>query len=208
MEGDGMSALKRSYGSVSALLFLILMGSESGYAEPFAPVGGLEVNLRSTQYFSATDLTKLNKAFVVLTQVLNSAEFRDFVLNYNYQSTGTFANSGGFDNEAIYNLVQDGKEAMLGIVDHTIDLDLVLYNPPWYRRWGVVGYTYANTNKIWMNRNYFNRFEPSDVAANIAHEWMHKIGFDHDYKSTKRRPYSVPYAVGNFVSQFGAKLSP
>ncbi len=199
-----MKKNQRTPWGVSASVCVAMLITASAQAESDVPVGGLEVNLRSAQNFSAADIAKVNQAFVVLTRVLNSVEFRDFVLSYNYLNTGGFANNGGLSNEQIYNMIQDGKETMIGKVDQTIDLDLILYNPPWYKRWSVVGYTYPNTTRIWMNRNYFNSYQPQSVAANIAHEWMHKVGFEHDYKSTKRRPYSVPYAVGNFVSKFGA----
>jgi hypothetical protein len=50
-----------------------------------------------------------------------------------------------------------------------------------------------------MNRKYFNKFRPYQVADNMMHEWLHKIGFSHAVKSTPERPYSVPYAVSYIV---------
>ena len=56
-----------------------------------------------------------------------------------------------------------------------------------------------DTSVITSNRRFFDNFTPAEIAGNLAHEWMHKIGFDHDFNSTSRRPYSVPYAVGDLV---------
>lgn len=50
----------------------------------------------------------------------------------------------------------------------------------------VVGYTYASTDRIWFNRKFHDKFTPCQVAANLSHELMHKLGFKHDVKATKR----------------------
>jgi hypothetical protein len=33
------------------------------------------------------------------------------------------------------------------------------------------------------------------------HEWMHKLGFNHDTKWSASREYSVPYAIGNIFEE-------
>ena len=60
-----------------------------------------------------------------------------------------------------------------------------------------------DTMRIWIHKKFFRRssWTPVDVAANMAHEWVHKIGFGHDYYYTEDRPYSVPYAIGNIVAE-------
>jgi len=41
------------------------------------------------------------------------------------------------------------------------------------------------------------------VAGNLAHEWTHKIGFDH--KSAAEHD-SAPYAIGYIVDELAAKV--
>lgn len=71
-----------------------------------------------------------------------------------------------------------------------------------YYSWvNTVGYTFESTKRIWMNRKFHNGFTTCQKAANLAHELTHKIGFTHDVKVTKRRPFSVPYMTGTIVSK-------
>lgn len=65
----------------------------------------------------------------------------------------------------------------------------------------TVGYTYQDTERIWMNRKFHDRFTTCEVASNIAHEIIHKLGYGHDSKPTKRRPFSVPYMTGTILGQ-------
>ena len=59
-----------------------------------------------------------------------------------------------------------------------------------------------------MNTKYFDRYTPYQVAGNLTHEWLHKMGFTHDSAATSTRPYSVPYAVGYIVRQLAGELYP
>ena len=57
-----------------------------------------------------------------------------------------------------------------------------------------------------MNRKYYNKFRPYEVADNMMHEWLHKIGFNHTVKPTPERPFSVPYAVGYIVKGIARQM--
>lgn len=72
-----------------------------------------------------------------------------------------------------------------------------------YRSWkNTVGYTYATTKRIWMNRKFHDSYTTCEKAANIGHEILgHKNGFGHDVAVTKRRPYSVPYMIGTVIKK-------
>ena len=56
-------------------------------------------------------------------------------------------------------------------------------------------------NRVWTNDKFFTTNSLGKVAGNIVHEWTHKLGFEHDFNSTARRNYSVPYAVGNIIQE-------
>jgi hypothetical protein len=70
----------------------------------------------------------------------------------------------------------------------------------------VLGFTRPTTKRIWMNSKYFNKHTPAEVASHLTHEWLHKLGFDHDRERTPERPYSVPYAVGYIVKGIAGKI--
>ena len=90
-----------------------------------------------------------------------------------------------------------GAETLSPEEDEEIDIDITLY----YSNNSTVGYTYPNTNRIWVNDKFFAVNSLGKVAANVLHEWTHKIGFDHDFKRTTRRNFSIPYGVGTIIEK-------
>lgn len=156
--------------------------------------------------FGKSARTKLDQALSLLTKVLNSEEFKESVTEFTYLGKPQFVQAG-MSNEAVYQALLNASENFKPGIDHIADFDLRLYTPPWYKKWSVVGYTYPNGSTIHMNRYYFDSFEVWEIAANLVHEWCHKLGFAHDYKRTKRRPFSVPYAIGDIVEDLGERMA-
>ena len=125
--------------------------------------------------FGPSDQEKVEKAIELIKTVIASPEFKHRVVNYTYEGKKAFVDNKGFSNEEIYLKLIDGKEDLFPEVDYQMDLELELY----YSSRNTVGYTYPNSTRIWMNTKYFNVFTPAEVAGNIFHEWIHKLGFDH-----------------------------
>jgi hypothetical protein len=67
---------------------------------------------------------------------------------------------------------------------------------------GVIGYTYSNTKWQWIYSRILREWGAQDIAGNLAHEWCHKIGFEHESSWTSKREHSVPYAIGYYVRDF------
>ena len=148
-----------------------------------------------TRNFTKAQRNKLMIALSKLKLVINSNTFRSKVLAHYYNGSNTYANNGGMNNSQIYNKFMSGAERLFPRRDKKMDLDITMY----YEDTNVVGYTYQNTPRIWVNSKFFNSFSYASIAGNITHEWLHKVGFVHDFESTARRPYSVPYAVGKIL---------
>ncbi len=146
--------------------------------------------------FTEADEDKVQAAVDLVKQVVRSGAFRERILNHTYQGQKTFVQNGGKSNQEIYLTLLKGAERLQPEVDHEIDIDLQLYTN---NSTNVVGYTYPNVTRVWMNTKYFRNYVPAQVARNLIHEWLHKLGFDHDSGATARRPYSVPYGVGNII---------
>ncbi|MBN22981.1 MAG: hypothetical protein CL678_16975 [Bdellovibrionaceae bacterium] len=178
----------------------LLMASHTALA------GDLTVSFLHLNNFYPEDRDKIYAAAEVFETVINSEEFKEAILNFTYNGKKEFVDNNGMTNQEVYDTIMRGAEGYLNEPNHQADLDLQLYWARWWKKWRVVGYTYPNTSRIYMNKYYFNVFTPSDVAGNMAHEWMHKIGFDHDFNRTARRPYSVPYAVGDLISEIAQKM--
>ena len=151
--------------------------------------------------FNNESLEKLNKAFLVLEIAVNSDEFRDRVINFkNSKGERSFASNKGMTNEEIYEHFMEGRENLQPETPGEMNFYLKQYHRPWSR---VIGWTSGNINTINVNWKYFKNFEPHEVASNLAHEWTHKMGFDH--VSAKEHD-SAPYAIGYIVSDIASKL--
>lgn len=151
--------------------------------------------------FSRTDEEKVYKAFEIIKKVIATNEFRDRVYQFTYQGKKQFVDNKGLTNEQIYQIVLNGKENLLPVVDHEMDLELQLY----YSIRNTVGYTTPGELKIYMNTKFFYPYTPSEVAGNVFHEWIHKLGFDHSQNYSTARDSSVPYALGYLMRDLGKK---
>lgn len=150
--------------------------------------------------FSKEGLIKLQEAFTLLEEVVNSEEFKDRVINFkNSRGLRSFASNNGLTNEEIYEKFMEGRETLQMDTPGEMNFYLQLYNKPWSK---VIGYTSQNTNVIHINWKFFRNFEPHEVASNLAHEWTHKIGFGH--KSAKEHD-SAPYAIGYIITDIAEK---
>lgn len=151
--------------------------------------------------FSGESLTKITHALAILEKVVNSDEFKDRIINFkNSKGERQFASNKGLSNEEIYAIFMEGRETLQPNTPGEMNFYLNLYNKWWSR---VIGYTDGTTNVININWKFFKSNSVSDVAANLAHEWTHKIGFDH--KSAKERD-SAPYAIGYMVGDIAEKM--
>lgn len=144
---------------------------------------------------------KVHKAVELIKKVVASPEFKERILNHTYEGKKTFVDNKGLSNEQIYQIIADGSETMIPGKNGRIDVELELYQ----QANTTIGYTYPNTTRIWINTKYFNKYTPVQVADNLFHEWLHKLGFDHAIKYSKKRNYSVPYAIGYLVEELAGK---
>lgn len=153
--------------------------------------------------FSRSQEEKVLKAAELIRKVVVSAEFKKRVLNYKYKGKKTFKDNDGLTNLQIYKKILEGSEKMTGLgKNRTMDLELELYTD---NSSNTIGYTYPSIVRVYANRKYFNKFRPHQVADNMMHEWLHKIGFDHEVKATRDRRHSVPYAIGYIVKALALK---
>lgn len=149
--------------------------------------------------FDTDDEVKVEKAFEIIKKVVASKEFRDKVLNFTYQDKKQFVDNNGKTNAQIYQILLDGREDLKPEVDNQMDLELQLY----YSLRSTVGYTTPGELRIYLNTKFFDPYTPSEVAGNVFHEWIHKLGFNHDSTYSVPRDSSVPYAIGSMIEELG-----
>lgn len=170
---------------------------------PYRAIAGKWKTNISFTNFNAEEIKKVNQAVNIIKKVINSDEFHDLVLEYNFKNEKRFNENNNYSNEEIYQLILLGAEIVGNRqANNTMDVELELYEDTSK----TIGYTYPHTTRIWMNRKYFNRYTPAQVAGNLMHEWMHKLGFGHSHKWNKDREHSVPYAIGYLIEDLAFKL--
>jgi len=162
----------------------------------------LRVSFDRLTDFDATLMAKLNEAEILLNKLFASREFFNAVLEHKYSSQKTFVQNQGYTNEQIYDLLHLGKETLSPVADGLMNLELKAY----YEDSDTVGYTFTQSKTIYVNRKFYNRYTPAQIARNLMHEWLHKVGFSHDVAATARRPYSVPYGMGKIAETVGRNL--
>lgn len=166
-------------------------------SEQYLRVEGMQIT-----GFSEEGRKKMDDAFRLLEEVVNSEEFKQRILNFkNNKGERKFNSNNNLSNEEIYKTFMEGRETLQPNTPGEMNFYLKLYNKSWSK---VIGYTSANTNVININWKYFKNFKPSQVASNLAHEWTHKLGFGHRSASEND---SAPYAIGNIVEEL-AQMRP
>ena len=173
---------------------------------------GLNLSIQSS--ISAEEELLLRRAARHIVECVNSEDFETFVLNYKYEYTVTtgslwwkkyykkchegFNWNDGKSNKDIYDSIMSGAESLREEVDNEIDIDLVVDRR---NKRGVVGYTYPNSIKQWVY-SWVLRTDHYKVSGNLVHEWCHKLGYGHTYRYNSTREYTVPYAIGRYVSNW------
>lgn len=179
----------------------VLSESDPRYIPPYTVnTEPLVVKAMSVSGFSNDSMVKVDQAFEVLEKVVNTEEFKNRVLNFeNTKGENKFASNKDLTNEQIYRIFMDGRENLQPNTPGEMNFYLKLYNKRFSR---VIGWTNGRINTININWKFFKGFEPSDVAGNLAHEWTHKIGFDHVNAAEHD---SAPYAIGYIVREMAER---
>lgn len=201
----------------SLLLFTILFlsscgkdsGNKSGHGDSLSSLeeisetgnvptaaSNFQVNV-SFKDFDSYQKEKVLRAIELIKSVVATTDFRDRILKKTYNGVFAFFDNDGLSNKEIYRKILLAQEELSQSgANNAMDLELILYEDS---STTTIGYTYPNVSTIWINAKYLNSFQASDVADNLFHEWLHKLGFKHDTVYRTSRQHSVPYAIGYMV---------
>lgn len=147
---------------------------------------------------------KIQRAFDLIKRVIASDAFKRKVLNHTYAGKKQFVDNGGNSNAKVYKKILEASEKLTPGKNNTMDLELESY----YEKENVIGYTMPSIKTVYVNRRYLNKssFKVNQVAMNLIHEWLHKLGFKHAQKNSPSRPFSVPYAIGYIMRELTGKI--
>ena len=160
-----------------------------------------DTNVRTIGMTSSQE-AKIQAAERKIRAVIGSEAFRTRVLNHTYNGKKTFVDNKGLTNAQIYQKILDGAESLTPAKNNAMDISVKLY----YQNSSTVGYTTTSSTTINMNTKFFNQYTSSQVAHNMMHEWMHKLGFSHAVNYSTKRNYSVPYALGTIMNDLAPKF--
>jgi hypothetical protein len=160
-----------------------------------------EVDLK-LKNFTKEQEHKVLQAAELIKKVIISDQFKQGVLNHTYLGQRTFADNNGLTNEQIYQKIMEGSEELKPEIDYKMDLDLQVY----FENTKTVGYTRPTVSRVWMNSKYLDKNGPAEVTTNMMHEWLHKLGFKHEMKHSRRRTNTVPYAIGYLMERLARRL--
>jgi len=163
----------------------------------------LIANIKNNVNYGGDKLVKLERSLVLVQTIMNSQRFADAVLGFAqfhftvkpcWKLWRRAYEAPHHTNEQVLAKILAGKEARGG--DALMNL-LVRLLPG--SGGNVVGET-AN-GVIGTYEGDFNSRTDERLAAHLAHEFTHTIGFKHTSGTCddKRDCFSVPYAIGNLV---------
>lgn len=140
------------------------------------------VEIKASVKGDTASVAKLQSVLPGLQTVINSEAFKLRVLKATYTSTK--------DSPAvIYSKIMASKW----------DLEIIIQRH-WLCR--VKGWTTPDVKTIWFNSCGFSKRDSAGLAGTVAHEWLHKIGYDH---KSANDLMSVPYSIGNIVVELYGK---
>lgn len=166
------------------------------------------INISDRSNLSSTQSAKVDQAVAVLNKVMNSTELKTAILNFTYSGSQQFVQNNGLTNAQVYQTIMEGAELFPSrtSANFTADIKVKIYYPPWYSVTSAVAFTSTTDAYLNIYDSYFSSSSIAALSETLIHEWTHKLGFDHDYDSTARRPYSVPYGVGGIIYDLAKKV--
>jgi hypothetical protein len=162
-----------------------------------------KVNLVSQSGFTNSQQTFVKNALKKFEFVMSSKELKNRIINFQSPLNNRFEDNLGLTNEQVLEKIYAAEEIYTIDKDYEADLYLVLVKKrkPLFTRHPAIGYGMPGQKEIFTYSWWFSKATETEYAGHIAHEWAHKVGFDHTFELTPTRKYSVPYVFGDVVEE-------
>lgn len=148
-----------------------------------------KINIDASKIDTEERYQKIQDVAFEIHTVLNSTIFRDLVMKM--KKHGERSKYKDYSNAEIYQILMKGAETLDPVEDYEWDI----YIDDYFSLKRVIGYTKRNIKTIFVNTRFFDTRHRALCGSNIVHEQSHKLGFSHDFRSTKDRPFSVSYQL-------------
>lgn len=175
----------------------VVINMNNKFAFQFMNLYGIDKNKRAE---------KLSIAAHQATEAINSDEFELWFLS------------------TVFTQLTDEQKKLtnselLNIMRTPVVCDYSVVPKPWYKRFtSVIGWTvftkrflfsigWKQVPQVTTYADHFDSMSISGLAGHLAHEIaFHGNGASHDYKWSKARDLSLPYACGNWIESNASKL--
>lgn len=143
-------------------------------------------------YVTDERVSKISKALELAEDTVNSKEFKDWFYAQTFTQLGEMAK---FD-----------KTQRLDMLLRPVSFNYHLMKKSFWKRFtSVIGWHTDDPctpgDDIYTYIDAFDRMTVTDLAGHLAHELTHSLGFEHSFNNTPDRKFSVPYMVGDYVSE-------
>lgn len=152
---------------------------------------------------------RMKQALLIWQQVMRDTTFQRELRSTNFAFDVAGDQNRFLSSAEITDKIYQGREFYKDSIDFTANLHWIIEvkNKPFLSRHPAIGYGEAGDVEIFTYSWYFDRASLADIAGHIAHEWSHKIGFQHLYVRHKNRDKTVPYTFGNLVKKYAEQIS-
>jgi hypothetical protein len=152
-----------------------------------------KVKLASSTGFNEAQQKTMESSLKKFETVMNSDELKRKILEFTSPAGSQFEDNLGLNNQQVFEKLYAGEEFYTAGVDYTADLHLVLVkkSKPLFQRYPAIGYGNPGQKEIYTYSRWFRSAKDYEYAGHITHEWSHKVGFDHSFRPTASRDFSV-----------------
>lgn len=159
-----------------------------------------KINIDASKIDTDQRYEKIQDIAFEIHTVINSKIFMDQVLKM--KKFGERSKYKDYTNMEIYQILMKGSETLEPVEDNEWDIYIDDYFS-WKR---VIGYTKKNIKTIFINTRFFDKRHRALCGSNIVHEYGHKLGFSHDFRATKDRPFSICYQLNKAYEAAYSKI--
>lgn len=148
----------------------------------------------------------MRRAIRIFEKVMNDTTFQRRLMDTSFVFDLPNDPMRNLSSKQIVDTLFSGREWYSNVSDNTADIIWICNQRkkrPLFSN--TIGYGNENDSLINTYRWVMRTYKVENIVGNLAHEWSHKVGFDHQDDSHPERSKTVPYLFGNLVVIFAKK---
>ena len=150
---------------------------------------------------------QMKAALHIFELVMNDTAFQRALLNTKFVFDVPNDPNINLSTLQIVSKIYAGKEFYKPMEDNVANVHWIIVKKrrPIFTRHPALGEGAEDGVEIFTYTWFFDSGDIAEITGHIAHEWSHKIGFEHAFHPHPGRDDTVPYAFGYLVRDFAKK---